>query len=407
VEKLKELDVWVKYGVESYDIQDFLREHGPDLEREWEVAVCLEKFALMLGAAISGYPYKPVAEAAERAGEDMKNAAERIRRGCVIDGYLLADGELTPFTRELLRAMAVLDKIPKPLASQHSKAMEEVEKLVKTWRERGYAKLWERLNGLGLAVVAARSGVLSGQVAIKALEAALPAVQLVASPDAVGVILNALSPLREHAPDWWAAVLHAAATPAVVERLELARRILEEVKWVKEQVREDWAKANLATAYAAVLTTSADAKKLREDVCQLLGGIQDPDMRTLAETYALMHLARKGLPPCGVDLCTGEAREDCVESLEKAFERRVGELLPKLEELRKKAEKGELSKELEKYLAALSLVRPPEVLWSELSEAEAVLYYSLAKAKLDAGRLEEAEKYYAKAAELTKELGNW
>ncbi|MCU7788678.1 hypothetical protein ODS41_12220 [Pyrobaculum sp. 3827-6] len=404
---LKELDVWAKYGVEKYDIQDFLREHGPDLEKEWEGAVCLEKFVLMLGAAVSGHLYELVAEPAEKAGEDMKNAAERIRRGCVIDGYLLADGELTPFTDALLRAMALMGEIPKPFASQHGRVLEEAEKLVKTWRKRGRAELWEAIYGLGLAVAAARAEALDRDAAKKALYAALPAVQQATSPVAVGVILDALSPLREYAPDWWAAVLDAAATPMVIKRPELAKRILEEIEWARERVREDWAKVYMATAYVAVLTKSADAEELRRDVCQLLGGIQDPDLRTLAEVYTLWRLAERGLPPCGVDLCTEEAREGCVESLEKAIEKRVGELLSKLAELRKKAKKGTLSKELERYLATKYFRKPTKALRKELSEARAWLYYSLAEAKLDAGRLEEAEEYFAKATELDKELGQW
>jgi tetratricopeptide (TPR) repeat protein/BMFP domain-containing protein YqiC len=403
----EELNVWKKAKARPYTADDFLVEYGADLEREWEGATCLEKFALMLGAAVSGHPYKPVAEAAKEAGEDMRDAAGRIREGCVIDGYLLAGGELTPLTRALLLAMALEGKMPKPFASHYGMALEEAEKLVKTWRRRGGARWWELFYGLGLAVVAAREEALSRGVVEKALDVASWAVQRVMSPDAVGDILDVLSPLREHAPDMWAAMLYAAATPAVVERPELARRILKEVEWIKEWVVEDWAKAHLATAYATVLIKSADAKKLREDVCQLLGGIQDPDMRTLAEVNALLRLAERGLPPCGVDLCPGEAREGCVDSLEKAIEKKAGELLSKLAELRKKAKKGELSPELEKYLATQFLVGPPEALRRELSEAEARLYYSLAKAKLDAGGLEEAEKYYAKAAELYRELGVW
>jgi tetratricopeptide (TPR) repeat protein len=50
--------------------------------------------------------------------------------------------------------------------------------------------------------------------------------------------------------------------------------------------------------------------------------------------------------------------------------------------------------------------KPAEALMV-LSEAEAVLHLSLAKAKLNAGRLEEAEEYFAKAAEIYKELGVW
>ncbi|AEA13168.1 hypothetical protein TUZN_1705 [Thermoproteus uzoniensis 768-20] len=403
----EELGVWRKVKTGPYTAFHFLEEYGADLEKEWEGASCLEKFALMLGSAVSGYPYKPVAEAAERAGEDVRDVAERIGRGCVIDDYLLADGELTPLTRALLLTMAVVGRLPKPFASQHGRELEEVEKLVETWRRRGYVVLWEAVYSLGLAVVAARSGASSGEAAVKALEAARWAVQKAASPDAVGIILDVLSPLREHAPDWWAAVIFAAATPAVVGQPELAKRILEEVKWAKERVGEEWAKALLAVAYATVPTKHAGVEELRGDVCRLLGGVQDPDVRTLAEVYTLMRLAEGGLPPCGVDLCTGEAREGCVESLEKAFEKKKEELLEKLAELRKKAEKGELSPELEKYLAVKSLARPPEALQIELSEAEPALYHSLAKAKLDAGRLDEAEKYFAKAAELYKELGHW
>ncbi|AET34274.1 hypothetical protein [Pyrobaculum ferrireducens] len=407
LQMLKELDVWAKYGVESYNIQDFLMEHGPDLEREWEGAVCLEKFALMLGAAIADQPYKPFAEAAKEAGEDLGNTVERIGRGCVIDEYLLADGELTPFTRVLLQEMALRGVMPKSFASQHGRALEEAEKLVKTWKERSYTKVWEFLYCLGLAVVVARAEALDREVAVKALYAALPAVRHTVFPVAVGDIFDVLSPLREYAPDWWAAVLDVAATPAVIERPELARRIFEEIEWVKERVVEDWAKALLASAYAAVPTKYADAEKLRRDVCRLLGGIQDQDLRTIAEIYTLWRLAEKGLPPCGVDLCTEGGREGCVESLEKAFEKKVGELLSKLAELRKRAEEGELSPELEKYLAAKSPVRQQVVLQMMLSEAKAKLYSSLAVAKLDAGKPEEAAEYFAKAAELNKELGIW
>ncbi|WP_237179426.1 hypothetical protein [Pyrobaculum ferrireducens] len=403
----EELGIWKKAKTSPYTAVHFLAEYGSDLEKEWEGALCLEKFALMLGAAIAGHPYKPLAKEAEKAKEYLGDTAERIRRWCVIDGYLLADGELTPLTRELLLAMAALGKMPKPFASQHGKALEEAEKLVEAWRGRGGARWWELFYGLGLAVMATRAGVLDRKAAVKALAAAQPAVQRVASPIAIGVILNALSPLREHAPDMWTTVLYAAATLSVDEPPALAKRILEEVKWAKERVVEDWAKALLAAAYATVLIQSAEATKLHGDVCQLLGGIQDPDLRILVEVDALRRFAARGLPPCGVDLCTGEAREDCVESLEKAFEKKVGELSSKLAELSKKAERGELSPELEKYLAIRSLERPQEALQRALSVAEVMLYYSLAEVKLDAGRLEEAEEYFAKAAELDKKLRWW
>jgi len=90
---------------------------------------------------------------------------------CEADSYLLVGGEIPPLVvKVVLQRPSVLAH---PLAHWHGEAAEELEKLVETWRSRGYAYLDEAFYGLGLALAVAGAAELGESVEAREAEVAL------------------------------------------------------------------------------------------------------------------------------------------------------------------------------------------------------------------------------------------
>ncbi len=375
-----------------YDIVEWLLEkHGKDLANELQIHDnCWKRFALALGTALTGHPFRIIASI---VGEYGYEAA----KPCGIDDYLLEEGELTPLTRMLLIVMAI-KLIPEGFADKYNEAIKEIDNLIN--RAGGGVTIVEAPYALGLASLIAQAAklgkLLNRENAEKALTTVLGSVQRVRVPSLVGNILITLSPLGERAPNWWAAVLSASTIPTVVNDQSLVIIIRDELDKVRGQVSEDWVIATLVIAYSNLLespyVSKEEADSIHSIVCDLLGKINDNDtqLKMLAETNALVRFIRRGLGACR----------------DRSFEERAKELLNGLEQLEKMGQ-IQISDQLRKYLTSKYLLNPEEAIKRELSQAKSFLLHSLGYIKLYAGELIDAHEYFEKAAQFSEEIRDW
>jgi len=155
---------------------------------------------------------------------------------------LVREEELTSLTLGLLSSMAI-KLIPEEFAYKYDEAINEIDNLINQVGKLGGLAFGEAAYSLGLASLVARAAKLGIQFNEKDVEKALfmaaRSMQMMRIPYSVAVILKALSPLKERAPNWWVALLFTCTTPTVVSNEDLVKFIRVELNNVREKVSED------------------------------------------------------------------------------------------------------------------------------------------------------------------------
>ncbi|MEM1606141.1 MAG: hypothetical protein QXW41_07865 [Fervidicoccaceae archaeon] len=349
---------------------------------------CWRRLAFMAGAALTAQPFKALAEAVEDGGEKgvaFGGLAKAVEK-CGVDDLFLEGGELTLFSRALLVESAKPSfpySVYAAVADKRKEVIQELRELWRRWEERGLLTLPESIYALGLAAVLSKivergKAKISKEDAGMAMRATSFGIQKVLAPGAVSIIVEALSPLGERAPDEWAALLSNASRRVGVG--DVVKEKLDKLYESKaKELRRDWVKAYMADAYAWL----GDADK----ACALLDGMKDGALKAITEAFIYDDLIAEGEECPGVDVCA--RLEKVVEELEG-----TGPVL-------------QADEELMEYLKRRWISAPEKALGILLQEAMAFALSGLARCALDKGEFDKAVEYFSKAAEISRDLGEW
>jgi phosphoglycolate phosphatase-like HAD superfamily hydrolase len=405
---------------------------------------CWRRAAFIAGLALAGYPVLP------RRGQLPEHVAEALGdalKPCAVDDYLTIDGEIPwlsihivelPYYVEALYAgdLSQIRRIRErlcvltPFADGEiiKAARKTAEGLLARWRRRGF-RLAEAIYALGLAALVAR-GEVDDETADLLLYAASFAVQRVALPVAVLMVLAALRPLGEKAPHRYVVALAAASE---LERLnqKTVEYIYDALQQLKDRLLEAERRWSLVETVDAYLNMLAKHLKHIEDrweeavadMCRLYGEVGKrsaaaaaPEsglsaqrlFSTVAGAYVLVatlehdDLASLVLKHCGLGDLVGEA---------EAVRSALGEAAAHPDKLRTIMENNtDFAEWILTNSPTSNAVMLFEYLWGWLTYelARYKLRHALdERGELDEKKLEETAKEFEKAAEIYRRLKLW
>jgi hypothetical protein len=402
---------------------------------------CAKRAALVLGHALAVHPQLP---RREDLPEEIKAVLGEALDPCVVDDYTTADGTVAPLAVLLVTSiygdagLLYLEGAPAVAAKKLQGAarifsppasaasiigIETLKALVDSWRKRGFT-LPEAFYALGLAALAAEAKV-GGETAKLLLYAASTAVQKVAHPAAVLLVLAALRPLGEKVPYRYVSLLAAASNLETLNRKTVLYIYvaLQQLRGRLLEAEHRWPLVEAVNAYSNLLTKHPEhiEDRLKDavvDMCRLYGEVRKrgdaaaPNgglsaqrlLGTVAEAHVLaVALDSDELAPlvqrhCGI--------RDLVEEAE-AVKTVLDEATARPVELRKIME----NEDFKKWVTTRS---PTGDAGGAVESLRAWFTYLLARYKLnhalderdelDAEKLEKAAEEFEKAAKICKKL---
>ncbi len=404
---------------------------------------CWEKAALIVGHALAGHPVLPESEqlpkgTAEALGDALKS--------CAVDAYLTTDGEIPPlsivvvwipycveawYARDLSQIRKIRERLgvlaPLSDAETIKAAKKTAERLIAKWKGRG-ARLSEVFYALGLATLAAGAEV-DEETADRLLYAAYFAVQQVAQPAAVLLVLVALRPLGDKAPHRYVSLLAAASGLDTLDP-ETVQYIYDALQQLKDHLTETgrlWPLVETVDAYSNLLRKHLGHiwgrwEEAVTDVCELYSKVREhstaaaPESNLSAQrlfnTVAGAHvlavaLERDELTPLVQDLCgLGDLEREA-----EAVRSMLDDAVARPEELKKIMENDTDFAEwvtIQSPTGDAGLVIENVRAWFTYVLADYKLSHALdEKGELDEKKLEEAAEEFEKAAEMRRKLKHW
>jgi hypothetical protein len=372
---------------------------------------CWKRAALIIGYALTGHPtvLRP-GDSPESLRRDVAESLGDALRECDVDYYLLVGNEIPPLIIGLVivglghtLALIFIDK--------YNEAVAEANRIINIARGR-YISDAERLYGLGLASIIANAARLVRDVdpgeADIALRIALFAIQSVASPDLIKLVLSALKPLRDKAPHRYLELLVLASNMENLDR-DTFRYILKELNkildnhggMVKEHV---WSLVYAIIAYANLLwlhRVHFDNDEVKggvgriADLLNELGKIKT-SLGVIAWAYALApaleHRDVRGLmeEKIGIDV-VGKASE----------------VLEELNDMRERVQDLMRDEEFRSYVESRHIKADEEAVRRSILDALLRLRHVLALYWFDNDELDKAEELINENTEKGKEIGDY
>jgi hypothetical protein len=293
---------------------------------------------------------------------------------------------------------------------KYNEAVAEVRRFRDIARDKGIST--EKFYGLGLASIIVKA-VESGKPiepgdADAVLDFALSAIQHVASPGLIMLILYALRPLRGKAPQRYIELLAAASG---MENLDsgTVRYILSELSYVLSNYGDvvrgyAWSLVYAIVAYADLLRMhltyfSDEVEDVVGRVADLLNELSKfkTSLDVIAWAYALLpaliHGIVRGLmkEKLGIDVIDKAARE----------------ILEELNDIRKRVQELMGDKEFMGYVESRFVKADEEAVKKEILEVASLLKHALANYRLDNNELNEARDLFNKVAEERREISDY
>jgi len=401
-EKVSNVDSAVKYFASNY---------GEKLTNTLKVFSneCWKRAALIIGYALTGHPIVPRPEdLLESLRRDVAESLGDALRECDVDYYLLVGNKIPLLiqylTYTLALTLAFIDK--------YNEAVAEVNRILNIARGRGSIYYAESFYGLGLASIIANAARLGRDVkpgdADIALRIASFAIQRVALPILIRLVLGALEPLRDKAPHRYLKLLVPASG---MENLDLitVRYIFDKLN----EILDNYGDVVRGYVWPLVYAIDAYANLLRnyfvyfnsEEVGDMVGRVVDllnklgrfkSKLGVIAWAHALTpalqqeYVRRLMKEKLGIDV-VGKASE----------------VLKELNDMRKRVQELMGDKEFMGYVESWPVKADEEAVRSSILEAASHLKYALAIYRLNNDELDEAEKLINEAAEERREIGDY
>jgi hypothetical protein len=365
---------------------------------------CWKRAALIIGYASAGRV--SVSRPEDLRKDDDESLGDALRE-CGVDDYLLVGSKIPP----LIMGLAYTRALTEVFIDRYNEAVGEVRRILNIARGRDISDA-ERIYGLGLASIIAKA-VESGKPiepgdAYVALHIASFAIQDVASPDLIMPILVALVPLRGKAPLGYIELLAPASVMANLDS-GTVRYILNELNEILDNYGDVvrgyvWSLIHAIIAYANLLWVHRSYFE-DDEVKDVVGRVADllneldrskPSLGVIAWAYALapaldyVYMRRLMEEKLGIDV------------VDKA-----GEVLGELSKLRGRVQELMSDKEFMSYIESMYIKTDEETVKEEILDTASHLKHTLARYRLDNDELDKAEELFNKAAEESREIGDY
>jgi KaiC/GvpD/RAD55 family RecA-like ATPase len=405
-EKVSSIGSAVKYFVGNY---------GEKLTNALKVFSneCWKRAALVFGFALAGIPTVPRLEdlpedLRKRVVESLGDALKR----CGVDYYLIVGNEIPSLIIHLvIMDLAYALAFAWAFVDKYNEAIGEVNKILNIAKNRGEISYAERFYGLGLASIIAAAGLVRDvkpDDADIALHIASFAIQNVASPDLIKLVLGALELLRGKAPHRYLELLAWASNMENLDPITV-RYIFGKLNEILDKygdvVKEHaWSLLHAIYAYAALLRIYIGHFN-SEEVGYMIGRVVDllNELDNLSPSLGLIAWAN-ALAPALMH-----------EDVRGLMEKKVGidvigkasEVLKELNDMRIRVEELKREKEFMSYIESRFVKADEEAVRMVILEVASLLKDALAIYRLDNDELDEAKKLFNEAAEERREIGDY
>jgi KaiC/GvpD/RAD55 family RecA-like ATPase len=401
-EKVNNVDSAVKYFVRNYG-KGFTTTLGSFSNKCWKRA------ALIIGHALTWHPIVPRLEDLPESlrGNVAKSLGDALNR-CGVDDYLLVGNVIPPLIRRLIRNYA--RALAEAFIDEYNEAVAEVSRILKIARGRGGINPAEVFYGLGLASIIARA-VESGKPikpsdADIALRIASFAIQRVALPILILLVLGALEPLHGKAPHRYIVLLAAASGMENLDS-DTVRYIFDELNEILDNYGDvvkghAWSLVNAIDAYTNLLRgylvyfSYGEIENIVGRVVDLLNELGK--FKTSLGVIAWAHALDPALEHEYVRRLMEEKLG--IDVVDKA-----SEVLGELGRLRGRVQDLMNDKEFMGYIKSKYIKANEEAVKTAILEATSYLKHALAHYRLDNDELKEAEELFNEVAEEYREIG--
>jgi len=369
---------------------------------------CWKRAALIIGQALAGiFITMP---RPEDLPESLTESLGDALRECDVDYYLFV-GNVTPL---LIKYLAYAPAFAWAFIDKYNEAVAEVNRILNIARSRGIS-VAKRFYGLGLASIianAARSGrdVKPGDADI-ALHIASLVIQSVASPYHIKLVLDALEPLRDKAPQRYIELL-AAASGTGMANLDsgTVRYILSELSYVLNNYGDavrgyTWSLVYAIEAYANLLRmyinhfNSEEVRDMVGRVANLLNELSKfkTSLGVIAWAYALAPALEH----------EGVVRGLMEEKLRIDVVGKASEVLEELNGMRKRVQELIGDKEFISFIESRFVKADDKAVKIITLQTTSLLKHALAIYRLNNYELDEAKNLFNEVAEELREIGDY
>jgi hypothetical protein len=374
---------------------------------------CWKRAALIIGYALTGHPIVPRPEdLPESLRRDVAESLGDALRECDVDYYLLVGNEIPPFMIGLgIMGPAYTLALVWTFIDRYNEAVAEVNMILNIARCRDISDA-ERLYGLGLASIIANAAKLGKDVkpgdADIVLHMALFAIQRVALPDLIKLVLGALEPLYGKAPHRYLELLAAASD---MKNLDLITvwYIFDKLNEILDNYGDvvrgyAWSLEHAIIAYA-VLLRNYSVHFNSEEVGDMVGRVVDllNELGRFKSSLGVIAWAYALAPALSQEYVRGLVEEKLgIDVVGKA-----SEVLEELNDMRKRVQELMRDEELMGYVESKFVKADEEAVKKEILEAASLLKGELAIYRLDSNELDKAKELFNEAAEERRKIGDY
>jgi uncharacterized protein YoxC/energy-coupling factor transporter ATP-binding protein EcfA2 len=380
----------------KYFINEYGETFATNVKKLSQFSNCWKRAALIIGATLTWDLELP---------DEVPSDIDALNP-CKIDDYLLVDNVIPLFVAmEITLSLGEKSKsFVSIFADEYENAIDEAKKLLKRKR-RGTITY-----ALGLAFIVAEAAKLGKTIneddADAILKITLPAVKSTLYAPYVMLILKALEPLRDKAPQRYLEIL--VATSQMKLDKDTARLIYDELNYIHRLMKLKnlvWPPVTAVQVYSFILRnhimyfTDEEVEDIVGSMCDLLNALkkESNELATIAEAYILASA-----------LICSESRDFISEYCSvKDLVTRADEVRESLRELANKSDELRKNKRFKNYWVTFKPRPSQQDIREMIVNREAGLTSALALYKFDNYELDEASKLFNEAAEVYRSIENW
>ena len=362
-------------------------------------------------ALIIGYMFTRDLKLPDKEEVPSDSAVVDVLNPCDIDDYLLVDNEIPEFVAIMPLYLSSSSPFTRIFTNEYENAIKEAKKLLEIWRKREKDEIntFEAYYALGLALIVAEAARLGKTINEDDADAILKAVTtsaLTIYPTDIKLILEALEPLRDEAPQQYLEIL-AEASQMELDK-DTARLIYDELNHIPSNFfislsKLVWSLVTSVRVYSEILYysnyfTKEEVENIVKSMCNLLNALkkESNELAIIAEAFTL-------IPALEYSKIRNFMSEYCPV---KDLITRAVEIRENLKELASKSDellKNEYFMNWSIFVTGIS----QQDIRKMITDTEAVLTYALAKYKFYNDEFDEASKLFNEAAEALRSVKDW
>jgi KaiC/GvpD/RAD55 family RecA-like ATPase len=402
----------------THAVKYFARKYGKRfIEKLRKHKNCWKRAALIIGYALAGiltaHRHEDLSvflpeDLGKSAVESLGDALKR----CGVDYYLLVGNEIPPLTIGLVvMSQAYTPALAEAFIDKYNEAVAEVRRVRDTARDKGISDA-EKFYGLGLASIIVKAVELGKPIepgdADAVLNLAISTIQRVVLPGLIMLILYALRPLSDKAPQRYIELLAAASNMVNLDG-GTVKLILSELSYVLNNYSDKvrgyaWSLVHAIDAYVNLLRkylglfSSEEIRDMVGRTADLLNelGRFESSLGVIAWVYALT-------PALEYE----DVRRPMEEKLSIDVVDKANEVLKQLNGMRERVQELMRDEEFMSYVESRFAKADEEAVKKEILGATSLLKDALAIYRLNNNELDKAEELFNEVAEELREIGDY